>query len=160
MPRVRVFCAILLYFFQHNSSFCVCVHVHKHLTKVILGLHPLACFCSARVRVRLLTRRLMLRACDTGRRGGGGPGRSLCSACFARLALLGSLCSACFARLASLGLLCLACFARLASLGSRRVQAADALACAARSRPRENMGGLQWPLARAALLSSGRNGTV
>ncbi len=55
-------------------------------------------------------------------------------------------------RLLCSGLLCLACFAWLALLGLCWVQAAEALACAARLQPRAKMGGLQLLLACAACL--------
>jgi hypothetical protein len=93
---------------------------HKTPNKSHSWLALLGSLCSARIRVRPLTRRLALHARDTGGRGGG-EGRSLRSARFAQLALLGLLRLACFARLASLGSLCSACFARLALLGLLRL---------------------------------------
>ena len=119
-------CHLTLLFSTQLVLLCVCSYTkHKTPNKSHSWLAPLGSLCSARVRVRPLTHRLALRARDTGRRGGGGRGAR-------------------FARHASLGSLCLARFARLASLGSRRVQAADASARPARSRPRAKMGGVQW----------------
>ncbi len=112
---------------------------HKTPNKSHSWLAPLGSHCSARVRVRPLTRRLALHACNTGRRGGGAGALALLgslhsarfarlalhgllhSACFTQLTSLGSLHSARFAWLALLGSLRLARFARLALLGSRRV---------------------------------------
>ncbi len=138
---------LTLLFLTQLILFCVCSCTkHKTPNKSHSWLALLGSLCSAHVRVRLLTHWLALRTCDTGQRWGGGQWR----------------------------LLCLACFAWLALLGSRPVQAADALAHAARLRPRAkmgggklclaclgfrlrsrlraNMGGWQWPSAHAACL--------
>ncbi len=135
MLRVGVFVPSYSTFFNTTRPF-VCVFMctkHKTPNKSHSWLAPLGSFCSAHVRVRLLTCRLALHARDTGRGGGGGAGARaslglLRSACFAWLALLGLHCSARFARLALLGLRCSAYFARLALLGSRRSARFDWLA--------------------------------
>jgi hypothetical protein len=138
---VGVLCAILLYFFQHNSSFCVCACTRPQQKSFLasiawhasLGSHQGQAADALACAVRLQHKAKV---------GGGSSAGfawltllgSLCLACFAWLDLLGLICPSCFAWLALLGLLYLACFAQLALLDSCWVQAADVSARAAHPR--------------------------